>query len=81
MKYLEKVADWKTLAAYLLQDDDGSKSEAIERENQFMVAECRAAMIREYLQSCNVSWESLLRALKRADYVNLAEEIKLAEKL
>ena len=69
------------MAIYLLQDDDGYKSEMIERENQFLVAECRAALIREFLKSGDVSWENVLRALKRADYVNLAEEIKLAEKL
>ena len=69
------------MAAYLLKDDDGSKSATIERDNRFMVADCRAAMIRQYLQSGEVSWEYVLSSLKKANYINLVEDIKAAENL
>ena len=69
------------MAAYLLKDDDGSKSAIIERENHFMVADCRAAMIRQYLQTGEVSWEFVLSSLKKANYINLVEDIRAAEKL
>ena len=69
------------MATYLLKDDDGSKSATIERDNHFMVADCRAAMIRQYLQSGEVSWEYVLSSLKKANYINLVEDIKAAENL
>ena len=69
------------VATYLLQDDDGSKVEEIERSNHYMVAECRGAMLTEYLKTSKVSWDDILTALRKANYVNLADDIKAAEKL
>ena len=65
----------------MLQDDDGSKVEEIERSNHYMVAECRAAMLTEYLKTSKASWDDILTALRKANYVNLADDIKAAEKL
>ena len=75
-KYFERVADWKTLAAFLLNDDDGSKTHQIEKSNHYDVEDCRGAMIREYLKSGNVSWETVLSCLRSAGYKNLANEIE-----
>lgn len=69
------------MATYLLNDDDGSKVEEIEKSKRFVVADCRTAMLTEYFKNCEVSWETVLNALTKANYINLAEEIKLAEKL
>ncbi|XP_065891760.1 uncharacterized protein [Dysidea avara] len=75
LKMLEKITDWSILAAFLL-DDDGSKTESIAKSNQYQVPDCRAAMIREYLKSGNVSWQNVLKALRAAGYTNLANEIE-----
>jgi len=74
--YFERVADWQTLAAFLLNDDDGSKTHQIERSNHYDVGDCRAAMIREYLRYGNVSWEVVLECLRNAGYKNLATDIE-----
>ena len=76
MTHFEKVSDWKTLAAFLLNDDDGSKTEQIEKSNHYDVGDCKGAMIREYLKSGNVSWETVLACLRNAGYRNLAIDIK-----
>ena len=72
---LGKIADWSILAAFLL-DDDGSKTESIAKSNHYQVPDCRAAMIREYLKSGNVSWQKVLEALRDAGYTNLANEVE-----
>ena len=69
------------VATYLLKDDDGSKVETIEKSHHYMVAECRRAMLTQYLADGDVSWENILTALRKANYVNLADDIKAAEKL
>lgn len=69
------------MATYLLKDDDGSKVEEIERSNHYMVSDCRSAMLAEYFKAGDVSWENVLTALRKANYVNLADEIAAAEKL
>ena len=68
------------MAAHLLQDDDGSKSAIIKKDNH-EVADCCAAMIKQYLQSGNVSWEFVLSSLEKANHTNLVKDIKLAENL
>ena len=76
MKLLGKVAEWNILAAFLLDDSDGSKTKSIAMSNQYDVASCRADMIREYLKSGNVSWQKVLEALRDAGYTNLANDIE-----
>ena len=67
---------WKTVAAFLLSDKDGSKVETIARNSHHNIADCRSAMIREYCKSVNVSWESVLEALNKAGEINKATKIK-----
>jgi len=74
--HLSVVSDWKTLAAFLLNDVDGSKTRQIERSNHYDVGDCKEAMIREYLKSGNVSWEVVLECLRNAGYRNPANDIE-----
>jgi len=76
IKKLNKVADWNKLAAFLLDDTDGSKTESIAKSNHYQVPDCCAAMIREYLRSGDVSWQKVLEALRDAEYTNPADEIE-----
>jgi len=73
---LQSVSRWKALAACLLNDDDGSKTEQIEKSCHYDVEECRITMIREYLKFGDVSWENVLAALRVANYKNLADSIE-----
>ena len=76
IEYLEKVVEWKLLAAYLLNDEDGSKTKQIEKTFHGDVADCRIEMIRLFFRSGDVTWQSVLTALRKAGYKNLANEIE-----
>jgi len=71
-----RVDKWKVLAAFLLDDQDGSATANIEKSNHFDVTDCCAAMIRKYLQSGDVSWQYVLESLRDANYRNLATKIQ-----
>jgi len=75
MKYFEAVVEWKKVAAFLLNDEDGSIIATIESTNRKDVNECRESMIREYLKKGKVSWQHVLKSLKNANYTNLATKI------
>ena len=67
---------WRTLAAHLLNDQDGSKVEIIAKNNHNKVQDCCAEMLREYFKSGNVSWETVLEALIKAGEINTAKKIE-----
>ena len=64
------------MGAFLLSDTDGSKVETIARNNHYVIEDCRAAMIRDYCRSGEVSWESVLEALNKAGEKSTANKIK-----
>ena len=66
--------EWKLVAAHLLNDQDGSKTKEIEKTYHGDVADCRAEMIRLFLKGGDVSWQSVLTALRKAGYKNLADK-------
>ena len=74
--YFDKVTDWKKLGIYLLDDNDGTLIHKIEKSNHYDQEDCLCAMIREYLKSGNVSWETVLSSLRSANYINLATTIE-----
>jgi len=71
-----RVASWTTLAAFLLDDKDGSKTAKIKESNHNEVDDCCAEMIRAYLQSGIVSWKHVLKSMRDADYSNLASDME-----
>jgi len=76
MEHLEPVSEWKPLAGYLLNDEDGSKTHNIEQDNGGKVSDCKLAMIRLFLRSGDVSWQTVLSALRKSGYKNLADDIE-----
>lgn len=76
IELLDKVVDWKTLAAHLLKDKDGSKVKAIEKSYHHDVKDCRAEMIRLYLKEGEVSWTNIVSTLRKSKYSNLADDIE-----
>ena len=64
------------VGAFLLSDTDGSKVETIARNNHHIIADCCAAMIREYCKAGEVSWEGVLEALNKAGEKSTANKIK-----
>jgi len=71
-----RAASWTKLAAFLLDDKDGSKTANIKEKNNHDVDDCCAEMICEYLQSGDVSWQHVLKILREADYSNLASDME-----
>ena len=75
MPYIQGVSDWKQLALYLLPEDYGSLINDIDRDNK-NVAECRWALITEYLKVGELSWDKVVYALRKSGYPNIAEKIR-----
>ena len=73
---MEEVTNWETVAAHLLKDEKGSKVKTIEKSKFHNVEDCRAEMIRLYLESGDVSWGNILNALRMSNYTNLADDIE-----
>ena len=64
------------MAAFLLSDEDGSKVDTIARDNHHIIEDCRISMIHQYLKSGDVSWEKVLKALKKAGEKAAANKIQ-----
>ena len=69
---MDKIADWKRIADYLLEGEDKSIIRRIEKEYYGDAFDCKAAMIRHYLKRSDVSWEKVLSSMRKAGYNNLA---------
>jgi len=76
LKWFEKISNWKLFGAFLLDDNDGSKTEDIEKSCNHDVGECRDKMIKRYLKSGDVSWDKVLTSLRNADYTNVANNLE-----
>ena len=73
---MDGIVEWKSVAAILLSDKDGSKTEIIARDNHYKIKECCSDMIRKYLQSGEVSWNKVLEALSKAGEKAIAKKIQ-----
>ena len=74
--HFSRVVKWKTLAAFLLDDPDGSTCAQIDSTHKGDVKECVDKLIKEYLNSGDVSWEHVLDSLRKSKHKNLANEIE-----
>ena len=75
LKDFMRASKWAILAAFLLNDEDGSVTAKIKNNNRD-VDVCCAEMIREYLKSGDVSWQHVLKSLRYANCSNLASEME-----
>ena len=74
--YLKDVSDWQTLGAHILPGNSAGPIKIIHDSNNGDVQKCKIALFREYLKTGDRSWNTVIAALIKADYENLAEEIK-----
>jgi len=74
-KKFVRVPNWDSVCPYLLDDDDGTKTEEIDRDHH-SILEKRVEMLRQFLQMSNPTWKKVLGALRSASYNNLADEIE-----
>lgn len=76
LPYFEGVSNWKQLGTHLLPRQYSSLINDIERTYQRDVAECRFALIREYLRVGEVTWDQVVYALEKSNHPNIANKIK-----
>ena len=72
----ERVADWESVCPYLLNDDDGQKTQQIRRSNGVDVEDKRTKMLWEFLLQPNPTWRDVVLALRAGRYNNLADEVE-----
>ena len=76
LPYFEGVDDWKQLGMYLLPEDYTSRINDIHKNHKQDVAECRWALITEYLKVGEVSWDKVIYAVRKSGHSNIAEKIR-----
>jgi len=74
--HFKGVVDWKTLAAFLLDDPNGTTCARIDKTHKGDVNECVDALIKEYMSYEEVSWEHVLDSLRKSSHRNLAKSIQ-----
>jgi len=71
-----RVPNWNILAAFLLDDKDGTATAIIGKSKNYNVDDCCVEMIYKYLKSGDLSWKHVLKSLRDATYSNLATELE-----
>jgi len=74
-KKFERVPSWDAVCPFLLDDDDGTKTEEINRSYQ-TVPQKRDEMLRQFLKMSNPTWKKVADALRLGTYNNLADKIE-----
>ena len=73
LPYFEGVADWKKLGLYLLPEKYQTRIEDIAATYNGNVAECRGALIREYLKVGELTWNKVIFAFENSGNPNIAK--------
>ena len=76
LPYVEGVSDWKRFGLYLLPETHTFLINDIDKNHKHDVAECRWALITEYLKVGEVSWDKVIYALQKSGNPNIAVKIR-----
>ena len=75
LKHLKDVSDWDTVGAYLLPADNLGALEIIRKSYYGDVDECKLALFRKYMEVGDRSWTTVVAALNKCGYKNIATGI------
>jgi len=75
MKKFKGVCYWKSVCAFLLDDDNGTISEEIHKNQPTIFDQC-AEMLRQVLQMPNPTWKKVLDALRLRSFNELADKLE-----
>ena len=75
LEHLKDVSDWDTVGAYFLPVDDMAALEIIRKSNKGDVDECKKALFRKFMEVGNRSWTTVIAALNKSGYKNIAKGI------
>jgi len=78
LEHLKNVSDWHTFGAYLLPPDNFGELESIRITCKGDVGECKKALFIKYMEVGDRSWNTVITALKKTDYKNIAKDISQA---
>ena len=72
LEHLKDVVHWDTFGVYLLPADDIVAVESIGKTYKGDVGECKLALFRKYMEVGDRSWTTVIRALEKSGYKNIA---------
>ena len=75
LSYFEDVSNWKQLGLYLLPEKYTSRINDIEKNYPQDIAQCRWALITEYLRVGEISWYKIIDAFEKSGNPNIAKKI------
>ena len=75
LEHLKDVSNWDTVGAHLLPADDMGALDIIRRSYKGDVDECKKALFRKYMEVGDCSWKTVVTALKKSGYKNIAKDI------
>jgi len=75
LEHLKDVSDWHTFGAYLLPSGNFGELEIIRKTHKGDVGECKKALFIKYMEVGDRSWNTVITALKKTDYKNIAKDI------
>ena len=73
---LRSVTNWQTLGTHILPPDHVEEIQIIYENHKHDVLACQRDLFREYLKVGDRSWNTVIQALIKTGYKNLAKDIK-----
>jgi len=75
LMHLKDVSDWDSVGAHFLPADDMGALENIRKSKNGDVDECKKALFRKFMEVGDRSWTTVVAALKKSGYKNIAKGI------
>ena len=76
LDYLKDIRDWQKLGMHMLPGNYAGPIEKIQATHNGNFRECKKALFIEYMNTGDRSWKTVIAALIKIGYDDLAEEIK-----
>ena len=76
MDYLQDIRDWQKFGMHILPGNSTGPIEKIQATHNGNFRECKKALFIEYMNTGDRSWKTVIAALVKIGYDDLAEEIK-----
>jgi len=73
---LEDVSDWEVVGAHLLPAESAAQIAVIDKTHKGDVTECKISLFQLYLRVGDVSWNTVITALRKAKYPHIAQKIQ-----
>ena len=75
LEHLKDVVNWDILGAHLLPANDLAAIESIRNTFIGNVDRCKMALFQKYMEVGDRSWTTVITALKKSGYENIAKDI------